>query len=120
MKRFFIVLLLLLIGALIAAFAVANRHPVEFVLDPFIDRDLAFKLNFPFYVYLFGATFLGLIAGWLVAWLGQGHWRKTARETHREAAIWKQEAEKLKRGLEASLPKPGAPQPQQRALRSYR
>jgi len=121
MKRFLIFVLLLIIGAIIAAFAVANRHDVSFIVDPFIDRDIAFKVSLPFYVFFFGAAFLGAIGGWIAAWLGQGHWRKAARETHKEAAIWKQEAEKLKRGLEQALPKPGAvQQPQQRALRSIR
>ncbi len=117
MKRFFSVVVLFLVGCLMAAFAVANRHPVDFVADPFIDRKIALTFQLPLYIYLFIAMFIGVLAGWMTAWLGQGHWRKRARDTHKEATIWKREAENLKRGLEASSPKVPAP-PATRPLRS--
>jgi uncharacterized integral membrane protein len=101
MKRFFKVFFLFLIGCVIAAFAVANRQPVRFVVDPFIDRDLAASFQAPLFIYLFVAMFIGLIVGAGAAWIGHGHWRKTARLGHREAALWKREAENLKRGIEA-------------------
>ena len=118
MKRFFSVVILFIVGCLLIAFGVANRHPVTFVADPFIDEKMALSFQAPLSLFLFVALFAGVIVGWLTAWVGQGHWRKTARETHKEATIWKREAENLKRGLEAANPKAITP-PAPRALRSY-
>ena len=104
MKRFFSVVILFIVGCLLVAFGVANRHPVTFVADPFIDEKMALSFQAPLSLFLFAALFAGVIVGWLTAWVGQGHWRKTARETRKEATIWKREAENLKRGLESARP----------------
>ncbi len=119
MKRFFSVLILFIVGCLLVAFGIANRHPVTFVADPFIDEKMALSFQAPLSLFLFVALFAGVIVGWLTAWFGQGHWRKKARDTHKEATIWKREAENLKRGLEAAVPKGVAALPARRPLRSY-
>ena len=118
MKRFLTVLILFVVGCLLVAFGVANRQPVTFVADPFIDEKMALTFQAPLSLFLFIALFLGVIVGWLTAWVGQGHWRKTARQTYKEANLWKREAENLKRGLEAANPKAITP-PAPRPLRSY-
>ncbi len=117
MKRFFSVVFLFILGCLLVAYAVANRNPVTFVLDPFIEAN-APTIQLPLSYLLFAVLFVGVVVGWITAWLGQGHWRKAALTTHKEAAIWKLEAEKLKRGLEAAAPKAAQP-PAPRPLRSY-
>ncbi len=119
MKRFFTVLTLFIIGCLLVAFGVANRHPVTFLADPFIDENMALSFQAPLSLFLFLALFAGVIVGWLTAWIGQGHWRRTARTTHEEATIWKREAENLKRGLEAANTNKAATPPAPRPLRSY-
>ncbi|MGO9544249.1 MAG: DUF1049 domain-containing protein [Rhodomicrobium sp.] len=121
MKRFIKVLLLCVLGGVVAAFAVANREPVKFVLDPlspFSDRNLVPSIEAPFFVYLFIAMFIGIFLGAAAVWLGQGHWRKAARARSKEAAIWKREAETLKAGLQAS-PGTSITPATQRPLRSY-
>jgi hypothetical protein len=117
MKRFFSVIFLFILGCVIVAYAVANRASVTFVIDPFIESN-APTIQVPLSWLMFAAVFVGVIIGWIAAWLGQGHWRQAALKTHKEAAIWKLEAEKLKRGLEAASPK-GAQVPAPKALRSY-
>ena len=77
----------------------------DLVADPFIDEKMALSFQAPLSLFLFVALFAGVIIGWMTAWVGQGHWRKRARDTHKEASIWKREAENLKRGLEAASPK---------------
>ncbi len=116
MKRFIKALLLFLVGCVIAAFAVANREPVRFVVDPFIDRDAALSIKLPLFVFLFVALFAGIVLGALAVWMGQRHWRKAAQTRSKEAALWKREAETLKAGLQAqSAGLTSAP----RQLRSY-
>lgn len=119
MKRFFKVFALFLLGCLIAAFAVANRQPVRFVADPFINRDIALSFEAPLFIYLFIALFIGIFIGAAAAWAGQGHWRKTARAGRKEAAVWKREAENLKRGLQAASNSPTAAIQAPARLRSY-
>ncbi len=118
MKRFIKVFLLFVIGCLIAAFAVANRQPVRFVADPFIDRNLASSIEAPFFIYLFIAMFVGLIIGASSAWIGQSRWRRAARKEQKEATLWRREAENLKRGLEATSGS-AVPSTAPRRLRSY-
>lgn len=100
MIRFFYALILFVVGCLLVAFGIANRHPVTFIADPFIDEKMALSFQAPLSLFLFVALFAGVLVGWMTAWLGQGRWRKEARTTHKEAALWKREAENLKRGLE--------------------
>ena len=118
MKRFFRAVILFIVGCLLVAFGIANRHPATFIVDPFIDEKMALSFQAPLSLFLFVALFAGVIVGWLTAWVGQGHWRKTARETHKEAAISKREAENLKRGLQAAGPKALTP-PATYPLRSF-
>ena len=121
MKSLMKAILLCLFGGAIAAFAVANREPVKFVLDPlspFSDKSLVPSVEAPFFVYLFIAMFIGIFLGAAAVWIGQSHWRKTARERSKEADLWRREAEKLKAGLRAAPEAGGAP-PTIPRLRSY-
>jgi hypothetical protein len=116
MKRFLKAVLLFLIGCAIAAFAVANRHPVRFIADPFINRDRAPSIEAPLFVYLFVALFTGLFLGAAAVWSGQRHWRKAADSSSKEATHWKREAETLKAGFKPDIAAPPAARPQ---IRSY-
>lgn len=75
--------------------AVANRHDVTLVLDPFKPEAPVFSISAPFFLYMFAALFLGMILGGMASWFSQGKWRKTARQRTREAYKWKQEADRL-------------------------
>jgi hypothetical protein len=118
MKRFLKIFFLVLLGAAIAAFSVANRQPVRFVLDPLINRDAAAAVEAPLYILLFIALFVGLFLGGAAVWIAQRRWRSAARTRSNEAALWKREAETLKVGLQrgsGGTAPPVAPRP----LRSY-
>lgn len=122
MKRFIKILFLCILGGTVAAFAVANRAPVRFVLDPlspYSDRAMVPSVEAPFFVYLFICIFIGIFLGAAAVWIGQGRWRKEARERSKEVDLWKREAEKLKAGLQASSGTSMMP-PVNRPLRSYR
>ena len=118
--RFIKALLLGILGCAVAAYAVANRAPVRFVLDPFSpfsDRNLVPSVEAPLFVLLFAAMFVGIFLGAAAVWMGQGRWRKAARAGSKEVALWKREAETLKAGLQ-STGNAGTPA-SVRPLRSY-
>ena len=94
------------VAVLLVTLAVANRHGVRLVLDPFRPADPAISLVLPFYAYLFGALVLGVVIGGLATWMTQARWRRSARYRAAEAHRWQAEADRLSRerdrGLEAS------------------
>ncbi|MGB8738005.1 MAG: hypothetical protein WCD20_18135 [Rhodomicrobium sp.] len=121
MMRFIKILFLCILGCAVAAYAVANRTPVRFVLDPlspYTDRSLVPSIEAPFFVFLFAALFIGMFLGAAAVWIGQGYWRKAARATSKEAALWKREAETLKAGIQGAPGGTGVPGAA-RPLRSY-
>lgn len=97
-------------GVVLVAFAVANRHPVRLVLDPFSPQDPVLSLEAPFFLFLLGAVMLGLLLGGAATWLTQGRWRQAARRRSQEAAELRRETDRLSRQLDAaSQPRlPGA------------
>ena len=118
-KRFIKIFLLFVLGGIIAAYAVANRQPVRFILDPLISRDLAASIEAPFFVYLFIAMFSGILIGASAVWISQRRWRKAARSESREAARWKREAENLKSGLQSAPGRAANSNTPPRPLQSY-
>lgn len=84
------------------AIAVANRHHVELVLDPFAPKNPALSISLPLFVYLFAAVAFGLLLGGIATWLTQGKWRRGTRQQTAEARRWRNEADQLKRQIEAA------------------
>ena len=88
---------------LLVTLAVANRHGVRLVLDPFRPADPVISLVLPFYAYLFGALLTGVIIGGLATWKTQGRWRRSARVRAAEAHRWQAEADRLSRERDREL-----------------
>jgi hypothetical protein len=103
LKRIIWLLVAFPAAVLLITLAVANRHVVRLVLDPFRPEAPALSLALPFYGYLFGALLLGVVAGGMSTWLSQGHWRKAARSRGAEAKRWRLESERLTRERDAGL-----------------
>ena len=97
----------LLLGGLAAVvmitLAVANRHAVQLVLDPFNPQRPVLAAELPFYVYLFGAMLVGVIMGGVASWTSQGKWRRAARLQAQEIARLKGESSRLRQELDASV-----------------
>ena len=96
------------LGAVLAAvflitLAVANRHGVQLVLDPFTPEAPVISAMLPFYVYLFAMLILGVILGGLATWVNQGKWRRLVRIRTHESLRWKGEAERLTRERDAGV-----------------
>ena len=97
-----------MLGALLAAvvlvtLAVANRHEVQLVLDPFNRKAPVVDVVLPFYVYLIGMLIVGVVLGSLATWMTQGKWRRMVRTRTHESLRWKGEAERLMRERDAQV-----------------
>lgn len=103
LKRIVLLLVAFPVAAFLVTLAVANRHLARLVLDPFRPENPVIAIELPFYVYLFGALLIGVVAGGVSVWMSQGHWRHTARVRTQEARRWHAEADRLTRERDASV-----------------
>jgi hypothetical protein len=103
LRRIALLLIAFPVAVLLVTLAVANRHAVRLVLDPFRPEAPVLSLVLPFYVYIFGALVLGVLAGGVAVWLGQGRWRRSARVRAHEASRWHAEADRLARERDAEV-----------------
>lgn len=102
LKRLLVVPIVLAVAAVLITIFVSNRHPVRMVLDPISDQPvLAFEA--PFFIYLAAALLVGVVLGGMRTWLGQSHWRRSARHRAQEAMRWEAEASRLQREREEAL-----------------
>lgn len=101
----------LLLGFIAAVFlvtlAVANRHTVRLVLDPFNPLDPILAAELPFYAYLFAMLIIGVVLGGTATWISQSRWRRLARARGQDAARWRAEAERLTRERDMQLAQRG-------------
>ncbi|MFV0294679.1 MAG: hypothetical protein ACK5JT_00980 [Hyphomicrobiaceae bacterium] len=108
LKRLVRLLIAFPVALLLITLAVSNREQVRMVLDPFRPDQPALSIELPFYVYLFSALVIGVIAGGLATWFGQSHWRKVARHRSQDAMRWRAEADRLARERDANVEASGA------------
>ena len=100
-------------AAILVTLAVANRHAVRLVLDPFRPEEPVLWIDLPFYAYLLIALVIGVALGGTATWMTQSRWRRTARRRAQEALRWQAEADRLARerdqaALVARQREPGA------------
>jgi hypothetical protein len=114
LKRILWLLLAIPAGLVLVTLAIANRHAVRLVLDPFRPDSPVLSVVLPFYAYIFGALLAGVLLGGFATWLSQGRWRRAARQRAGEARRWQTEADRLTRERDAevsirnkALPAPG-------------
>lgn len=84
-------------AVVLVTLAIANRHAVQLVLDPFRPEQPALSLVLPFYAYLLIALMAGVLLGGAATWITQRHWRRSARVKSHEARRWHAEADRLTR-----------------------
>jgi hypothetical protein len=90
-------------AAILVTLAVANRHAVRLVLDPFRPEEPALWIDLPFYAYLLIALVIGVALGGTATWMTQSRWRRTARRRAQEALRWQAEADRLARERDQTL-----------------
>jgi uncharacterized integral membrane protein len=97
-------LLVSFLGAIVlVALAVANRHSVPLVLDPFRPETPAVQIVLPFYAHIIGTLIAGVLLGGFATWVSQGHWRRSSRKSVEDAKRWRSEADRLIRERDAGL-----------------
>ena len=108
LRRIVWLLIALPAGLLLVTLAVANRHEVRLVLDPFRPEAPVVSIVLPFYAYLLAALVVGVLLGGVAMWMSQSRWRRSARVQGKAAARWHAEADRLTRerdALTAARPK---------------
>lgn len=103
LRRLVSLLIAFPLGIILVAIAIANRHPVSLVLDPFNPETPALAVSLPFYAYLIGALVVGVMLGGTATWVGQSRWRRTARIQGQRAQRYEAEAERLTRERESDV-----------------
>lgn len=116
LRRIVLLLVAFPAAALLITLAIANRHAVRLVLDPFRPEAPVISIVLPFYAYLFGALFIGILLGGTAVWMGQSRWRRTARNRAQEAMRWQAEADRLSRERDATVATEKVPAPRGRLL----
>ena len=85
MRKFFTILVLVPLGVLFLAFAIANRSLVTVSFDPFGSNDPAAGATMPLFLVIVIFAVLGVLAGGVASWFRQGHWRRAARNFEADA-----------------------------------
>lgn len=102
MKRLVALVILVPLAIVIVALSVANRHPVVLSADPFNAASPAVSIAMPLYVLLFLTLALGVFIGGVATWLGQGRWRRQARNLKRETKTIRRENDQFRAASTAS------------------
>jgi uncharacterized protein HemY len=103
LKRIIWLIIAFPVAVFLITLAIANRHSVRLVLDPFHPETPVLSLVLPFYGYLFAALLIGVLLGGFSTWMSQGRWRRTARTRMAEARRWQAEADRLTRERDAEV-----------------
>lgn len=103
LRRIAWILIAFPVAIVLVTLAIANRHAVQLVLDPFRPETPSLSVVLPFYAYLFLALVSGVVLGGLATWYTQRHWRRSSRVKSHEARRWHAEADRLTRERDADV-----------------
>lgn len=104
MRKFLTALIVIPLGLILVAFAVANRHFVTISFDPFISDDPSLSVTLPLFLVLILVGAIGVLAGGCAVWFGQRHWRRAARRNDAEARAARLELADLRAQADAARP----------------
>lgn len=100
MRNFLKLLVLAPIAVIFLSFDMANRQNVVVSFDPFNSGDAASpQIVVPLFVVLIAAIMLGVLLGGVATWLGQGRFRKAARDANAKVEKLRGENESLRSQL---------------------
>jgi uncharacterized integral membrane protein len=101
MRKFVTYVIMIPLGLILIAFAVANRHFVTVSFDPFSATDPSLAVSMPLFALIIAVAILGVIAGGCVTWLGQGRWRRAARRHEADVRTARAELAELRAATHA-------------------
>jgi uncharacterized integral membrane protein len=101
MRKFVTSVIMIPLGLIFVAFAVANRHFVTVSFDPFNATDPSLAVSLPLFVLIIAVAVAGVIAGGCATWLGQGRWRRAARRHEADARTVRAELAELRAATHA-------------------
>ncbi|MCK1717759.1 lipopolysaccharide assembly protein LapA domain-containing protein [Bradyrhizobium sp. 141] len=104
MRKFLTALIVIPLGLILVAFAVANRHFITVSFDPFIANDPSLSVTLPLFLLLILVAALGVFAGGSAVWVGQRRWRRAARRHEAEARAARGELADLRAQMAAARP----------------
>ena len=94
---------ILLVAAVLAAFAASNRESVALALWP-----LPFVAETPVFLVALGGLLLGFVTGHAAAWIGGSQRRRAARRCARRLAAVERELAATQARLPSAAPSPAA------------
>jgi len=109
LRKIVTVLILVALGVVLVAFALANRQSVTVSFDPFDQVDPAFALTVPLYALAMALVIAGVVVGGIASWATQGKWRQAARRAQSRAQQLSTELDRHRQRPPAASPPAGAP-----------
>ena len=111
LRKIVAALILVPLGIVLIAFAVANRQIVTVSFDPFNAAHPAASVTLPLFALVIVLLIVGVVIGGSASWLRHGRWRRTARRLERDLGNLREELNRHKRaaGAAASIPEAAAP-----------
>jgi uncharacterized integral membrane protein len=101
MRKFLNAVILIPLGLIFLAFAIANRHLVTVSFDPFNSKDPSLGFTLPLFVVIIAVAMLGVVAGGAATWFRQRHWRRAARQHEADAQAARAQLADLRAGAGA-------------------
>jgi uncharacterized integral membrane protein len=89
-------LILVPLGLVLIALAVANRGAVVVSLDPFDQARPALSYSLPLFVLILLLLIAGVIVGGIASWLRQSKWRRAARQAQAQTRALRAELDAMK------------------------
>jgi uncharacterized integral membrane protein len=114
LRKIVAALVLVPLGIVLIALAVANRQNVTVSFDPFNPQHPAASVVLPLFVLIVVLLIAGVVIGGSASWLRHGRWRRTARRLERDLAGLRDELDRHKRAAGAATNIPQAAPPLQR------
>jgi uncharacterized integral membrane protein len=111
LRKIVAALILVPLGIVLIALAVANRQIVTVSFDPFNPEHPAASLALPLFVLIVVLLIAGVVIGGSASWLRHGRWRRTARRLERDLARMREELDLHRRpaGAATNIPQPAPP-----------
>ncbi len=117
LRKIVAALVLVTLGILLIAFAVANRQIVTLSFDPFNAAQPAASVTLPLFALVITVLILGVVIGGSASWLRHGRWRRAARRLERDLARLREELDAHKRAAgAAAVGIPQAAEPPERLM----